>query len=311
MANWFRKAKFTKLTPPAMRGRIPEGLWFKCPSCLESIVKKDWDDGLNVCPKCNYHERLSASQRIDQLLDADSFEEFDAELISGDPLLFKDSKAYPERLKEARERTGMNESVICGLGRIDAQPVSLAVMDMSFIGGSMGTVVGEKIARAVERGLKDKLPVVLVCCSGGARMQEGILSLMQMAKTCAVIARLNEARLPLITILTDPTTGGVTASFALLGDVVIAEPQALIGFAGQRVIEATIKQILPPGFQKAEFMADHGFVDIVCKRVELRATVSNLISLMLFSRQPVLKKITRELRVQEPEEMVLEEAHTS
>lgn len=306
MASWFRKPKYTTLAPPVARGRIPEGLWVKCAKCLETILKKEWEDAFKVCPKCGYHERLSATQRIEQLLDEGSFVEHDMELVSSDPLQFTDSKPYPERIAEMREKTGLNEATIAGMGRIQGHRLSIAVMDMNFIGGSMGVAVGEKIARTMERGLSENVPVVLVCCSGGARMQEGILSLMQMAKTCAVAARLNAAKLPLITILADPTTGGVTASFALLGDIVIAEPQALVGFAGQRVIEATIRQILPPGFQRSEFLTDHGFVDLICKRCDLRTTLGTLLSFLLFSRRKVTKAKSAALRAAQ----VLTERHS-
>jgi len=285
MASWFRKPKYTTLAPPTSRGRIPEGLLHKCSKCLEPLVKKEWEDDHKVCPKCHYHERLTARERAAQLLDSNSFDERDADLASGDPLKFTDSKPYPERLKETREKTGLNDGVVSGTGRIHGTDVSIAIMDMNFIGGSMGCAAGEKISRAIERGIENETPVILVCCSGGARMQEGILSLMQMAKACAVAGRLAQAGLPLVTILTDPTTGGVTASFALIGDVVIAEPNALIGFAGQRVIEATIKQVLPPGFQRSEFLEDHGFVDIVCPRANLRQTVGTLLTLLMHSRK--------------------------
>ena len=290
MAHWFRKPKYTTLKRETLRSRIPEGLWTKCPSCMEAIVKKDWEQAFKVCPQCGYHQRLTADQRIEQLLDEGSFVEHDADLLSGDPLGFHDTKPYPQRLEEAREKTGLNEAVRSGLGKVNEKLVSIAVMDIGFVGGSMGSVVGEKIARTLERGVAEGCPVVLVCSSGGARMQEGIISLMQMAKTAALAARLAEARLPLITILTDPTTAGVTASFASLGDVIIAEPKALIGFAGPRVIEATIKQILPPGFQRSEFVAEHGFIDIVARRTELRAILDNLLSLFLDSLRAGTKK---------------------
>lgn len=280
MASWFRKEKYTTLAPPQQRGRIPEGLWLKCPRCIETVVKKDWEDAHKVCPKCGHHDRLTARQRIEQLLDADSFEEMDSGLSSTDPLGFVDAKPYPKRLEEMKEKTGLDEAAVSGLGRIQGFHISAAVMDMNFIGGSMGVVVGEKVARALERALDLRIAALVVCCSGGARMQEGALSLMQMAKTCAVAARLHEAKLPLITLLTDPTTGGVTASFALIGDLVLAEPEALVGFAGQRVIEATIRQILPPGFQRAEFLADHGFVDRICRRSDLRTTIGTVLSFL-------------------------------
>ncbi len=273
-----------------MRGRIPEGLLVKCPQCLESVVKKDYEDAFKVCPKCAFHERLTAQQRIAQLLDEGSFVEKDREMIAGDPLRFADSKPYPERLASNREKTGMNEGVACGTGKIQGHRISVAVMDMNFVGGSMGTAVGEKITRTLERGLNEEIPVLLVCASGGARMQEGILSLMQMAKTCAVASRLAQTRIPFLTLLTDPTTGGVTASFALLGDVIIAEPNALLGFAGQRVIESTIKQTMPDGFQRAEFMTQHGFVDLVCKRGDLRSTIGTLLTYFLHARREAVRE---------------------
>lgn len=282
---WFRKPKYTTLQRPPSRGRVPEGLLIKCPSCLDAIVKRTWEEAFKVCPNCGYHDRLTAEERLLLLLDTDSFVERDRDLVSGDPLEFNDTKPYTQRVDDARAKTGLNEAVVCGTGRIMDHEISIAVMDMGFIGGSMGLIVGEKIARAMEEGLAKRIPVILVCCSGGARMQEGILSLMQMAKTGALAARLGEARLPLITLLTDPTTGGVTASFASLGDVIIAEPNALIGFAGPRVIEATIKQVMPAGFQRSEFMAEHGFIDIVCPREALRPTIGNLISFFLHSRR--------------------------
>jgi len=277
---WFHKSKYTTLLPPAQRHRIPEGLWIKCPECLEILTKKDWEERLRVCPKCGHHERLSARDRIVQLVDEGSFEEYDAELVSADPLGFVDSKPYPQRIREAREKTGERDAVVSGLATVGGAPLSLAVMDFHFNGGSMGSVVGEKIARSMERGLERRVAVLTVCASGGARMQEGILSLMQMAKTSALVARLATARIPYLTLLTDPTTAGVMASFASLGDVIVAEPGALVGFAGPRVIEATIKQILPPGFQKSEFMLDRGFIDIVSPRTELRALLARLLVLL-------------------------------
>lgn len=290
MASWFRKPKNNTLAPPSTKGRIPEGLWVKCPKCLETVPRKDWEDEAKACPRCGHHERLGARARIEMLLDPGSFEEHDADLVAGDPLEFKDARTYPERLRENREKTGLTEGAVAGIGRIDGRAVSIAAMDIQFIGGSMGIAVGEKLARALERAIEGRLPAILVCCSGGARMQEGVLSLMQMAKTCLVAGRLHQAGLPLITILTDPTTGGVTASFALVGDVVIAEPQALVGFAGRRVIEATIRQVLPQGFQSAEFLADHGFVDIVCRRSRLRATLANVLSCLMHAETEIARR---------------------
>ena len=279
--SWFRKPKYTTLKVPAKRDRIPEGLWLKCPNCLEIVTKKDWEERFKVCPKCNHHDRLIARERILQLIDENTFEEFERGLTSADPLGFVDSKPYPERLKASQEKTGEPDAIVCGIGRILDHPVSLGVMDFQFNGGSMGSVVGEKIARAMERGIEHKIPVLIVCASGGARMQEGILSLMQMAKTSALVAKLGEARIPYFVILTNPTTAGVMASFASLGDVCIAEPDALIGFAGPRVIEQTIKQILPPGFQKSEFVQDHGFIDMVATRNNHREIIGNLIGLLM------------------------------
>jgi acetyl-CoA carboxylase carboxyl transferase subunit beta len=278
MVAWFSKPKYTTLKKPPKARRVPEGLWTKCPSCVEAVPTKDWEAGHKVCPKCGYHDYLPARARLDQLLDEHSFTELDEDLVGGDPLRFRDSKTYGERLAAAQEKTGLNEAVVAGHGKIRGRPVLIAAMDVGFMGGSMGAAAGEKIARTLERAIHLKLPVILVCGSGGARMQEGVISLMQMAKTSAVAGRLAQAGLPLVTILTHPSTGGVMASFASLGDVIMAEPNALVGFAGPRVIEATIKQILPPGFQRSEFVAEHGFVDIVCPRREMRSTLSNLLS---------------------------------
>lgn len=278
--TWFRKTKCATLRTPTQQSRIPAGMWFKCPECLEILIKREWEERLRVCPKCGHHDRLTARERIAQLLDEDSFEEYDGGLFSADPLKFVDSKPYPQRIAEAMEKTGERDAVVSGLGRIEGRPLSLAVMDFSFNGGSMGSVVGEKISRSLERGLDERLPVLTVCASGGARMQEGILSLMQLAKTSALIGRLAQAHIPYLTLLTHPTTAGVLASFASLGDVIISEPGALIGFAGPRVIEATIKQILPPGFQRAEFVRDHGFIDIVAPRPELRPLLARLLRLL-------------------------------
>jgi acetyl-CoA carboxylase carboxyl transferase subunit beta len=255
-------------------------MWRKCSQCLEIISHKEWEDGLKVCPKCKSHEQLTARQRIDQLIDRDTFQEFDPDLVSLDPLGFVDSKPYPVRIKDARNKTGERDAVISGLGRIEARPVSIAVMDFRFNGGSMGSVVGEKITRSIERGIERHLPVINVCASGGARMQEGMYSLMQMAKTSAAVARLGQAGLPYFILMSHPTTAGVLASFASLGDVIVAEPDALVGFAGPRVIEQTIKQVLPPGFQRSEFVRDHGFVDIIAPRAELKALFARLVDLL-------------------------------
>jgi acetyl-CoA carboxylase carboxyl transferase subunit beta len=276
---WFKRNK-KPIAPPEKASRVPEGLWVKCPECGQAIYNKDLIANLHVCPKCAHHFRLGAADRLRMLFDGE-WEEFDAGLRSTDPLNFIDTKPYTQRLKAAIESTGLQDAIICGIGRIDGIETSVAAMEYSFIGGSMGVVVGEKITRAIERALDRRLPVVVVSCSGGARMMEGILSLMQMAKVSAALARLDRAGLPYISVLTDPTTGGVTASFAMLGDVNIAEPKALIGFAGPRVIEQTIRQKLPEGFQRSEFLLAHGMLDLIVDRREMKATIARLLRFML------------------------------
>jgi len=271
---WFKKTREVKAEKKV---KIPEGLWVKCDSCKEIIYKKEIEKNLKVCPKCNYHFRLSASERINLMADEGSFVEMDAELSTTDPLDFKDTLPYKNRLEENKKKTGLKEAAIYGDATINQRHVVLAIMDFSFMGGSMGSVVGEKISRAAERALDKKIPLVVVSSSGGARMQEGMFSLMQMAKVSAAISKLKEAGVLYIAILADPTFGGVTASFAMLGDIIIAEPRSLIGFAGPRVIEQTIKQQLPENFQRAEFLLEHGMIDIVVERKELKNTVYKLI----------------------------------
>jgi acetyl-CoA carboxylase carboxyl transferase subunit beta len=249
----------------------------KCEDCGEILYFKELERNLHVCPKCNHHFRIDAPRYVDILLDPGSFREFAGGVISRDPLNFKDSKRYTDRLRDAMNATGMGEAMLTGTGAIDGLPVVLGIMDFRFIGGSMASAMGEKIARAIKLALEERMPLVLLTASGGARMMEGILSLMQMAKTSVLLARLQDARVPYICILTDPTTGGVTASFAQLGDVILAEPGALIGFAGPRVIRETVAQELPPGFQRAEFLLEHGFVDRIVPRSELRSTLSLLL----------------------------------
>jgi acetyl-CoA carboxylase carboxyl transferase subunit beta len=277
---WFRKDKTSAPKSNGKKVRVPEGLMTKCQNCRETLYTKDLENNHNVCPKCNHHFRISAVKRIELLLDEGSFVEFDRDLVSVDFLEFKDSKSYQERINAALAKGGSKDAVICGEGMIEGTPVQLAVFDFSFMGGSMGSVVGEKITRAIERGLEKKMPVIVVSASGGARMQESIMSLMQMAKTSAALANLRMAGIPYISILTDPTTGGVTASFAMLGDINMAEPKALIGFAGPRVIEQTIRQKLPEGFQRAEYLLDHGMVDIIVERSEMRQKLSQIISML-------------------------------
>jgi acetyl-CoA carboxylase carboxyl transferase subunit beta len=287
-------AHFTKpkLSAPKKRKNIPEGLWTKCPISDEIVFAKDLEANLMVVPKSGYHFPIGCRQRIASLVDADTFEEHDAGVKSADPLKFVDSAAYPDRIKRYEKESGLPEAVICGLGKIHGIPVSLAVMDFRFCGGAMGAAVGEKITRAIERALKKKTPCIIVSSSGGARMQEGIFSLMQMAKTSAALGRLAEAKLPFISVLTHPTTGGVTASFATLGDVIIAEPGAMIGFAGARVIKETTKQTLPAGFQTAEFLLKHGLIDQIVSRNEMRDRLRDLLAALHTHRKPQNETVT-------------------
>lgn len=273
---WFKKERPEALAPEssAKKVKIPEGLWVKCDNCKEIIYKKEVEKNLKVCPKCDYHFRISASERLQHLVDEGTFLEVEDGLSPRDFLNFKD---YRDKLKSSRKKTGLKDAIISGDAKIGGNPVSLVVMDFNFMGGSMGSVVGERIVRAVERAIEKKVPFIAVASSGGARMQEGIVSLMQMAKTSAAVAKLGEAGLPFISVLTDPTFGGVTASFAMLGDVIIAEPKSLIGFAGPRVIEQTIKQQLPAGFQRAEFLLDHGMVDMIVSRKDMRTVLGKII----------------------------------
>lgn len=270
---WFTR-KEPSLTPEpddSERKVKTEGLWLKCDGCSQVIWRKGLEENLWLCEKCGHHFRVDAVTRLRMLLDEGEFQEHDAGLASTDPLHFTDSRPYKQRLADNKEATGHPDAVVCATGRIYGRTLEACSMELKFVGGSMGTVVGEKITRAIERAIVAKSPVVIVSASGGARMQEGAISLMQMAKISSALMRLDEARLPYISILTDPTTGGVTASFAMLGDLNIAEPGALIGFAGPRVIEQTIRQKLPPGFQRSEFLLQHGFLDAVVNRREMRA----------------------------------------
>lgn len=273
---WFKKEKTPKL-PVGQRAAIPEGLWTKCEDCKEIIFSKTVEQNLNVCPRCGFHFRLTARERFELLLDDGQYEEFATGIRSGDPLKFRDTKPYPDRLRLYTQKVGQGDAVLCAEGRMEGMLVVVAAMEYEFMGGSMGSVVGEKITIAAERALEKKVPLIVVSCSGGARMQEGILSLMQMAKISAALKRLADNGLPYISVLTNPTTGGVTASYAMLGDVNIAEPKALIGFAGPRVIEQTIRQKLPEGFQRSEFLLEHGMVDIIAMRHDLKATIAKVI----------------------------------
>lgn len=272
---WFKKEK-SKITKKV---KVPEGLWVKCNSCKEIIYRKEVDRNLKVCPKCNYHFRISARERISLLTDSNTFTEIGQDLKSTDPLDFKDQIPYKERLKESEKKTNIKEAATAGHALIGNRPVMLIVLDFSFMGGSMGSVVGEKFVMAAEKAAGEFIPLISVASSGGARMHEGIVSLMQMAKTSGSVSRLKETGLPFISILTDPTFGGVSASFAMLGDIIIAEPKSLIGFAGPRVIEQTIKQQLPDNFQTAEFLLQHGMIDMIVNRKDLKETLVKLLSL--------------------------------
>jgi acetyl-CoA carboxylase carboxyl transferase subunit beta len=278
---WFKKARKPIEPSPEKASRVPEGLWVKCPSCGHVIYSKEFQASLQVCPKCAHHFRLSATDRLKMLFDNGEWAEIDAGLRSLDPLEFTGTKAYRTQLDAAIASTGLNDAIIVGTGTLDGMPVVIAAMEYAFIAGSMGVVVGERLTRAVERGLADRWPVIVVSCSGGARMMEGALSLMQMAKISAALARLDRAGVPYISVLTDPTTGGVTASYAMLGDLNLAEPKALIGFAGPRVIEETIRQKLPEGFQRSEFLLEKGFLDAIVDRRALKATLARTLRILL------------------------------
>jgi acetyl-CoA carboxylase carboxyl transferase subunit beta len=276
--DWFkRKQKLKEAARVVEKLDIPGNLWIKCYSCGQAIFSRDLEINLKVCPKCGYHFRLTAMERVQQLMDEKSFKEISPGLKSKNFLNFTDSKSYTKRIDDAILKSALSDAIVIGTGRINDQNAAVGVMDFSFMGGSMGSVVGEKVARLIEAAIEKKYPVIVFSASGGARMQEGIMSLMQMAKTSAALGRLRENRLPYISILTDPTTGGTTASFAMLGDINVAEPGALIAFAGPRVIEQTIRQKLPPGFQRAEYLLEHGMVDIVCERKNLKGTVTSIL----------------------------------
>jgi acetyl-CoA carboxylase carboxyl transferase subunit beta len=277
---WFRREQAPLSKHPAVESRVPEGLWSKCENCKEILYRKDVIKNLSVCPKCAFHFRLSARERLELFFDG-PWEEFDVGLVSADPLGFHDSKAYADRLKAGKAKTDSYDAVVSAVGTMGGRRTVIAAMEYGFIGGSMGVVVGEKVTRAIERAIAEKLPLVVVSCSGGARMMEGTLSLMQMAKISAALVRLQQAKLPFLSVLTDPTTGGVTASYAMLGDLNVAEPGALIGFAGPRVIEQTIRQKLPEGFQRSEFLLEHGMLDLVVDRRELKKVLVRSLQLLM------------------------------
>jgi acetyl-CoA carboxylase carboxyl transferase subunit beta len=274
---WFKKVRKPIEPPTDKPSRVPEGLWVKCPTCGKILYNKDLAASLSVCPHCAHHFRLSAVERLRSLLDSDTWDEHDPGLVSTDPLGFTDTKPYKSRLEAGVAATGLKDAVIVATGALDGIETVVAAMEYGFIGGSMGVVVGEKITRGIERALDRRIPIVIISCSGGARMMEGTLSLMQMAKISAALARLDRAKVPYVSVLTDPTTGGVTASFAMLGDVIIAEPKALIGFAGPRVIEQTIRQKLPEGFQRSEFLLEKGMIDAIVDRRDLKPTIARFL----------------------------------
>ncbi|MFN5163228.1 MAG: acetyl-CoA carboxylase, carboxyltransferase subunit beta [Cyanobacteriota bacterium] len=286
--DWFADRR---KNPPVVRNQGPDpdegdGLWSKCPECSLVVYRKDLLTNASVCKGCGYHHRIDSEERIRLIADEGSFESLDSDLAPTDPLAFKDRRSYADRLRDSQQSTGVRDAVITGLCRLDGMPLALGVMDFRFMGGSMGSVVGEKLTRLIEEATARRIPVLIVCASGGARMQEGMLSLMQMAKISGALERHRQAELLYLPLLTHPTTGGVTASFAMLGDLILAEPRALIGFAGRRVIEQTLREKLPEGFQTAEYLQDHGFVDAIIPRTELHATLANLLQLHGSVRQP-------------------------
>jgi len=290
---WFKKEKPPKEIRVDRPSKVPEGLWVKCDSCRQILYNKELARNFKICPKCGFHFRLSAPERLRMLFDDEEYTELEGDLRSVDPLKFRDTKRYRDRLKQYEESVGPSEAVLIGSGRMGGIPVIIGAMEFFFLGGSMGSVVGEKVARAAERALAERRPLLIVSTSGGARMQEGILSLMQMAKIAAALGRLSEARIPYISIMTDPTTGGVTASFAMLGDLNVAEPNALIGFAGPRVIEQTIRQTLPEGFQRSEFLLEHGMLDFIVQRSEMKETLVRCLNLLWSDAEPAAEAARR------------------
>lgn len=276
---WFKRSK-SNISPDTQKKEVPDGLWEKCPSCSEIIHKKQLEINLWTCIKCGYHFRIGSAEYVQIMIDSGTFKELDKKMRSADPLDFEDTKKYSQRIPDTIKKTGLYDAARTGLGKLNEMEIAFGCMDFQFIGGSMGSVVGEKIARLTDKAIKNKIPLVIISASGGARMMEGAFSLMQMAKTSSRLAKLADEKIPYISIMTDPTTGGTTASYAMLGDVNIAEPQALIGFAGPRVIKQTIGKDLPKGFQRSEFLLEQGFVDIVVSRKDLKNAVHNVLSLM-------------------------------
>ena len=289
--SWFRrdKPKIEDIDGDEERKVRTEGIFVKCPECENPNYKRELEESLQVCTHCDHHFRFTARERLEMLFDDGKYEELDSEVTSGDPLEFVDTKPYKDRIEQAQESSGLPEAILSGTGKVGGHLVYAGAMDMSFIGGSMGSAVGEKITRLIERAIEKRASVVIFSASGGARMQEGTLSLMQMAKISAALARLHESKLPFISVLTDPTTGGVTASFAMLGDVIVAEPKALIGFAGPRVIEQTIRQKLPKGFQRSEFLLEHGMIDMVVDRRKSKDAIIRCLNFMVNSEQEKMR----------------------
>ncbi|OGL47585.1 MAG: acetyl-CoA carboxylase subunit beta [Candidatus Schekmanbacteria bacterium RBG_13_48_7] len=277
---WFRKEKVPKKQPEKKKVKMPEGLWLKCEDCKEIIYRNVLELNYFVCPKCSYHFRISTAKRLEYIFGENGYKEFDANLTSKDPLKFRDSKKYTQRIQSSISKTGLNDAVINVEGKLGNYDIIVSIMDFDFMGGSMGSVVGEKITRAFEKAISDHKSIIVISCTGGARMQEGMFSLMQMVKTSSIVARFHELGYPYISILTDPTTAGVLASFAMLGDIIIAEPHALIGFAGRRVIKQTINEDLPDDFQLSEFLVQHGQIDMIVKRTQLTSTLLNLLDLL-------------------------------
>lgn len=277
---WFRKQKYATLQTPTPTDRVPTGLCSKCPKCGVILLTRDFQENLSVCPKCEYHGRMPALDRIAQFVDEGTFVEMDMELKTGDPLGFKDVRTYPAQIARYQKKTGLPEAIITGYGKLHGMDAAMGFMDSRFIAASMGSVVGEKVTRLFEYSLQNRVPAIIFCAAGGARMQEGILSLMQMAKTSSLVAKLRAASIPYIPVLTDPTGAGVAASFSSLGDLIVAEPGAMVYFAGPRVIEQTIRQVLPRGFQRAEFVMEHGFIDMIVNRHEMRKTIGSAIAML-------------------------------
>ena len=288
--SWFKRVKDGILTKTQDKKPTPDGLWYKCKQCKEPTSTKEFEHNLWVCPICNNHGRIGSREYFEILFDNGKFKELNANLKSGDPLEFSDTKKYPDRVASSQKKTGLNDAVRTAIGKINGLQVSMAVMDFAFIGGSMGSVVGEKIGRAIDAALENKIPMIIISKSGGARMMEAAFSLMQMAKTSAKLALLDEAKLPYISVLTDPTTGGITASFAMLGDVNIAEPNALIGFAGPRVIKETIGKDLPEGFQRSEFLQEKGFVDFIVERKDMKQKIHDVLSTFAVHKRELVTK---------------------